>query len=112
MPPMIISKTLNTSDLFPTLLNLLGIEPEYPYLGSDAFDPNYVGYAFFSDGSWASEGVLCRKKLADDSSEVDVIWNKYGKEIHDEWIRSTTAASQEFTLISNLILTSDYYKEP
>ena len=110
--PMTVSKTLNTSDLFPTILNLLGIDPEYQYLGEDAFDPNYTGYAFFTDGSWASEGVLCRKNIADEQSEVTVIWNKYGKEIDEEWIRTTTEASREFTRISNLILISDYYREP
>jgi phosphoglycerol transferase MdoB-like AlkP superfamily enzyme len=112
MTPITVNKTLNTSDLFPTLLNLLGINPEYPYLGRDAFDPNYVGYAFFADGSWASEGVLCRKNLTDDQSEVTVIWNKYGKVIDDAWIHTTTEASREFTLVSNLILISDYYREP
>lgn len=109
--PMTVQKTLNTSDLLPTLLNLLGIQPEYPYLGRDAFDPDYVGYAFFADGSWASEGVLCRKNIADAQSEVTVVWNKYGKVIDAEWLRTTAAASREFTLISNLILISDYYKE-
>jgi phosphoglycerol transferase MdoB-like AlkP superfamily enzyme len=110
--PMTVNKTLNTSDLFPTILNMLGIDPEYQYLGRDAFDPNYVGYAFFADGSWASEGVLCRKNLTVDQSEVTVIWNKYGKVIDDEWIRTMTEASQEFTFISNLVLISDYYREP
>jgi phosphoglycerol transferase MdoB-like AlkP superfamily enzyme len=110
--PMTVNKTLNTSDLFPTILNMLGIDPEYQYLGRDTFDPNYVGYAFFADGSWASEGVLCRKNLTVDQSEVTVIWNKYGKVIDDEWIRTMTEASQEFTFISNLVLISDYYREP
>jgi len=110
--PMTVSKTLNTSDLFPTLLNLLGIESEYRYLGRDAFDPGYVGYAFFADGSWASEGVLCRKNIDDEQSEVTVIRNKYGKVIDDEWLRTTTEASREFTFMSNLILISDYYREP
>jgi arylsulfatase A-like enzyme len=110
--PMTVKKTVNTSDLFPTLLNLLGIDAKYQYPGRDVFDPNYVGYAFFADGSWASEGVLCRKNIADDQPEVTVIQNKYGKVIDDEWIRATTEASQEFTRISNLILMSDYYIEP
>jgi hypothetical protein len=91
---------------------LLGIDQEYQYLGRDAFDPNYAGYVFFADGSWASEGVLCRKNLTDDQSEVTVIWNRYGKTIDDDWIRTTTKAAGEFTFISNLILTSDYYREP
>ena len=109
LTPMTVSKTLNTSDLFPTLLNLLRIEPEYHYLGRDAFDPDYVGYAFFADGSWESEGVLCRKNIADDQSEVTVVRNRYGKVIDDEWLRTTTEAAREFAWISNLILISDYY---
>ena len=110
--PMTVSKTLNTSDLFPTLLNLLGIEPKYQYLGRDAFDPNYNGFAFFADGSWVSEGVICKKNITDDQSEVTVIQNKYGKSIDDAWIHTTTDAAQEFTLISNLLLISDYYRKP
>jgi arylsulfatase A-like enzyme len=108
---MTVSKTLNTSDLLPTLLNLLGIDPEYTYLGRDAFDPNYVGYAFFADGSWVSEGVMFKKNITDSQSEGTVIQNKYGKAVSDEWIRTTTEDAQEFTLISNLILISDYYRE-
>ena len=111
LTPMTVSKTLNTSDLLPTLFNLLGIDPEYTYLGMDAFDPNYVGYTFFADGSWVSEGVMCKKNITDNQSEVIVIQNKYGKVIGDEWIRTTTEAAREFALISNLILISDYYRE-
>ena len=110
MTPMTISKTLNTSDLFPTLLNLLGIDPKYSYLGRDTFDPNYAGYAFFPDGSWVSEGVMCKKNVTDNQEEVTVINNKYGKTVSQEWLLDITEASQEFTLISNLMLVSDYYK--
>ena len=109
LPPMTITKTLNTSDLFPTLLNLLGITPEYQYIGRDAFDPNYAGYAFFADGSWASEGVLCKKNVANHPSDITVIQNKYGKAISEEWMCTSSEAAREFTLISNLILISNYY---
>ena len=107
--PITVTKTLNTSDLLPTLLNLLGIEPEFNYLGQDAFDPNYEGAAFFADGSWVSEGVMCKKNLDNGQTEVTVIDNKYGITINDEWIREKTDAAREFTSISNLILLSDYY---
>ena len=50
LEPMEVNKTLNTSDFLPTVLNMLGIEPEYDYIGSDAFDDGYKGYALFSDG--------------------------------------------------------------
>ena len=109
--PMTITKTLNTSDLLPTLLNLLGIEAQYNYLGHDAFDPNYEGYAFFADGSWVSEGIMCKKNIAGNYADVTVINNKYGKDISSEWIHEITESSREFTTISNLILLSDYYKD-
>lgn len=110
--PMRVNKTLNTSDILPTILNLLGIDTDFNYLGRDAFDPNYVGYAFFADGSWASEGVLCKKNIDDKVSDISVIQNKYEKEINEEWLVNTTQAAQEYALISNLLLISDYYDEP
>ena len=57
MQPMKVDKTLNTSDLLPTMLNLLGVDSPYDYIGRDAFDPTYEGYALFSDGSWISGDI-------------------------------------------------------
>ena len=31
------------------MLNLLGVDSPYDYIGRDAFDPTYEGYALFSD---------------------------------------------------------------
>jgi hypothetical protein len=104
-----VRKTLNTSDLFPTILNLLGIEPEYNYLGRDAFDPEYEGYVFFPDGSWVSNGVMCKMNIGGCDSEVSIIDNKYNVPVSQEWIQETTTASRRFTVISNMILLSDYY---
>ena len=47
---MQVTKTLNTSDLLPTVLNLMGIESPYSYIGQDAFDDRYQGYALFTNG--------------------------------------------------------------
>lgn len=51
MKPVTVSKTLNTADLAPTVLNLFREKSGYQYLGQDAFDSNYPGYVVFSDGS-------------------------------------------------------------
>ena len=109
MTPVTVRKTLNTSDLFPTILNLLGIEPEYNYLGRDAFDPEYEGYVFFPDGSWVSNGVMCKMNIGGCDSEVSIIDNKYNVPVSQEWIQETTTASHRFTVISNMILLSNYY---
>lgn len=106
LEPMEVTKTLNTSDLLPTILNLLGLEPEYDYIGSDAFDDSYQGYALFSDGSWITG---------------EVAWNASAKKLmylQEDTPQITEAFRQEmdhlagaFTGINNLILETDYYEE-
>ena len=92
-PSMEVDKTLNTADLLPTVMNLMGIL-DVQYLGQDAFDPNYQGYAIFPDGSWITDGV---KSTASTLTE--------------EENRKMDALAAEFIQISNLMLTSDYYKD-
>ena len=101
---MTVDKTLNTSDFLPTVLNLLGIDSPYSYLGQDAFDPGYVGYALFPDGSWISEGVACL-------SDGQVIQNDKGMPIEEAHLSKMKDLTLEYARISNLLLTSDYYKE-
>jgi len=57
-------------------------------LGQDAFDPNYTGYAIFPDGTWITSATLTEEE----KQKMD-------------------ATAAEFIQISNLLLTSDYYKE-
>ena len=50
LPAMNVDKLLNTSDLLPMVLNLLGVKSPYEYIGEDAFDEAYEGYVPFSNG--------------------------------------------------------------
>ena len=106
-PSVTVEKTLNTSDFLPTMLNLLGIDSPYRYLGQDAFDPNYEGYALFPDGSWICDGVAC---LVSAGGEAEVIQNLNNKAITEQWFKEMSQKSSEYIRISNLLLTSDYYK--
>ena len=54
---LLVDKTLNTSDLLPTVMNLMGMDPTH-YLGQDAFDPAYDGYVIFPDGTWITNGIV------------------------------------------------------
>lgn len=47
-----MDKALTPPTLLPTVLNLMGIESPYRYLGQDAFDPRYPGTVYFPNGSW------------------------------------------------------------
>ena len=101
-PQLEIYKTLNTSDLLPTVLNLMGIDSPYNYLGQDAFDPNYKGYALFPDGSWICDGVAYQQD--------SVIANAQNRDVTQEEIDTMAVLSQEYRTISNLLLSCNYYK--
>lgn len=104
-PAMEVTKTLNTSDLLPTVLNLMGVESPYHYLGQDAFDDDYIGYAFFSNGSWVCGGsaysVISERLLTLEGTPLD---EKQRKELEN--------ALSEYVRVNNLILESDYYSTP
>lgn len=104
MPALTEEKTLNTSDLLPTVLNLLGIESPYKYIGSDAFDDAYVGYALFPNGSWVSQGVAYSV-----NSKRSIVLQE-GAEITDELMEEMAEKVSIYVNINNLILQTDYYK--
>ena len=107
LQPMEVSKTLQTADLLPTVLNLMGIDSRYQYLGRDAFDPDYVGYALFPDGSWISgDYMYC---LQDGSwSLFDLQGQVAGTDA--PWDSELSSLVYQFIESNNLILQTDYYK--
>ncbi len=106
-PDLEVDKTLNTADLLPTVLNLMGIESPYNYLGQDAFDPSYEGYALFTDGSWISDGVVY---TAVDGT-FGVLKNEKDKLLTESYLAEMSNRVLEFMRISNLLLLSDYYDQ-
>ena len=105
-PTMKVNKTLNTTDLVPTVLNLWGINSPYIYLGQDAFDPNYEGYALFPDGSWISDGVVCS---VDVNGKIEILANEKGKTLSEDYLDEMCSRALNFIQANNLILTTDYY---
>ena len=106
LQPIKVDKTLNTSDLLPTMLNLLGVDSPYDYIGRDAFDPTYEGYTLFSDGSWISGDI------AYDAGTKRVLSITGGEaEASSETLGAMAQKVQQFVRINNLILDTDYYKD-
>ena len=103
-PAMEVEKTLNTADLLPTVLNLLGVDSPYCYLGQDAFDSRYTGYALFPDGSWICDGV------AYSSASEQVYILREGERITPERMGEMAGYLNDFVRINNMILETDYYK--
>lgn len=102
-PAMEVDKTLNTSDMLPTLLNLMGVETEYRYLGQDAFEESYRGYALFPNGSWVCDGI------AYNASKDAYILLDESKELSDAFAEEMALLTNEYVRINNLILETDYY---
>lgn len=102
-PSMEIEKVLNTADLVPTVLNILGIDSPYNYLGQDAFDPGYKGYALFPDGSWVCNGVAWQNG--------NILLNTRNQSVTQEEIDAMAEISQRFRNVSNLLLSTDYYND-
>ena len=105
MEAMEVEKTMNTSDLLPTVLNLLDVQTEDDYIGRDAFDEAYEGFAPFSDGSWISGDV------AYDAGEDEVLLLEEDAVVEETFLEEMSEEVSEFVYINNLILETDYYEE-
>lgn len=102
---MEVDKTLNTSDLLPTVLNLLDVQTEDDYIGRDAFDTDYEGFVPFSDGSWISGDV------AFDADSGEVLLLDGDVTVEDGFLEEMAEEVSEFVHINNLILETNYYEE-
>ncbi len=106
LEPQKMDKVLNTSDLLPTVLNLLGVDSAYDYVGFDAYDPAYPGYVPFSDGSWIYE------EIAYDAVSGEYISINGERQIVTAQLQQQMSeAVSQFIHINNLILETDYYRE-
>ena len=102
---MKVDKILNTSDFLPTVLNLLGVDSDFSYIGHDAFDENYDGFVPFSDGSWISDDVAY-----DAGNERLILLAKDADAVTETFMAQMAYRVSEFIRINNLILETDYYK--
>ncbi len=104
LEPQKVEKVLNTSDLLPTVLNLLGIESEYSYIGSDAFDSRYDGFVPFSGGNW-----IYGDTAKDGKQLISISGN--AQTVTAEFQQAMAERVQAFIRTNNLILETDYYAE-
>ena len=106
LEPMEVDKVLNTSDLLPTMLNLLGVNSPYDYIGHDAFEESYEGFVPFSNGSW-----ICGDTAYDAGKKKYLSISGNQQTVTAEFQEEMAKTVQAFVHINNLILESDYYAE-
>ncbi len=98
-----VDKTLNTSDILPTVLNLFGLQDQYDYLGQDAFDDSYDGYVIFPSGDWITNEVVYY--------EGKIIQEFYDGALADVDTDEMNSLAEAYINISNLLLKCDYYAQ-
>lgn len=103
-PDLEVTKTLNTADVLPTVLNLLGLESPYRYIGQDAFASDYPGYALFPDGSW-----ICNGSAFDASQNQMLTLDPNAPAVSDEFFARMNEICEEFIRANNQILETNYY---
>ena len=104
LEPRKVDKLLNTADFLPTVLNLLGIDSQYDYIGSDAFDPDYQGFVPFSNGSW-----MARDVAFDASTGKYIPLTDQAESLPEDFRKAMDAQVRQFIKINNAILKTDYY---
>ncbi len=88
MEPKKIETIVDTADILPTMLNLLGIEynPNY-YMGTDIFSDHHDDFVWFSDGSYiksktcalSDEAILTKSNYNIKKNKDILLTNYYGK---------------------------------
>ena len=101
-PDMEVDKLMSTADFLPTILNLLGVDSPYNYLGQDVFDDSYPGYVIFPDGSWIRDGLAYQNGK--------IVMNQKNRTLSQDEIDEMAKISEDFRVISNLLLTCNYYQ--
>lgn len=102
-----VDKVMNTADLLPTILNLLGVKPPYDYLGQDAFDPGYAGFAYFPDRSFILNGLICQYE----DGAYKTLQNDRDAEPDEEFYTGIAQEIDNYLTVSNYLLTTNYYEK-
>lgn len=98
--PVEVTKTCQTVDLAPTIMNLFGMEVPANVMGSDIFDDKYDGMAVFTYATWVTDEAYVKYG--------ELQWNNG---MTDEEILEMNAYIQRYYAINDAILDSDYYAQ-
>lgn len=98
--PLQVNKTMQTTDLGPTIENLFGVEVAKNVMGHDIFDEEYSGYAIMPNFTWISNGTYVK-----DGSVIEM------EDMSEEEISEMNYYIEKVYHINDSILDSDYYRE-
>ena len=95
--PIKVDKITKTLDIYPTLMNLFGLEKHPYYAGDDAFDPDNSGYVYFEHGQWYDGNIYYSDKL-DKNGRSDL-----------DYIEQKTNEIEKIKRITDIMIYGDYF---
>ncbi len=94
-----VTKVTSTLDILPTVVNLFRLEKTPYWMGEDAFDPEYKGYVYFSNGAWFDGELHYFAEEQINSYPVRQV----------EYITMMNEKFQERELVNEVVLRTDYF---
>ena len=98
--PLQVNKTMQTTDLGPTIENLFGVEVAKNVMGHDIFDEEYSGYAIMPNFTWISNGTYVK-----DGSVIEM------GDMSEEEISEMSKYIEKVYYINDNVLDSNYYQK-
>lgn len=95
-----VDKTMQTTDLAPTLMNLFGVDVPTEIMGRDIFDENYSGMAIFPNNTWITDKAFMKEGQLIMKSEA----------CESDYIEEMQRYVQRVYQVNDLILDTDYYQ--
>lgn len=100
IPSQKVEKVANSTDLYPTICNLFGLDNHGYFIGNDVFDDAYAGYAYWQDGSWINmNGAF----YSDTGKTVG--------SINKDYMATIQEMISEKIKINQLVLDTDYFSQ-
>lgn len=94
-----ITKVVNITDVYPTICQLFSLDNAGYFIGSDLFDPDYEGYAYWHDGSWICEDGAFYSDTGERKGSIDAKESGQLQEVISEKMR-----------VNQLVLETDYFR--
>ncbi len=91
---------VNTTDIYPTICNLFALDNGGYFIGSDMFNEDYEGYAYWQDGSF----------ITSDGAFYGDTGERTGDMNADEVSKLRTEISEKLH-VNQLILDTDFFRE-
>lgn len=101
-PKLQVTKPSSTCDIFPTLVNLMGIKNTKYVIGNDVFNPENTGFVFYANNSWYDGSIFYNTEEPPDTAQLTPE--------QQEYISQTNEYAKNLNRINDYVIESGFYE--